>query len=341
MPTLVSACFVAKGMQSPATPVPTKQRRLDEEETPLAKSSSIVKPSSVWKERTSPRKQIVIHPTPIKGTPKTGFAFGFESMAKTANVEYVGRPISRHEVYSKIFGLPPQIQRPLLDKESTPTVAESRNKTEPAPLKSPLKKRKVLDEDWKKKSTTENEISTTSVLGKPFRNGSFAVHAVPAPPGPPQLPPTTHRNNNRQANSQSTGPPSSAAQPSSALRSVLPRPAGGFGSGLPVPATRRSTRVPKTSTLAAAVKSAANAAGTNGLKQSAPVLEKKILNGHDASTASEKVVPPAVVDIVSQTENVTMERPKGKLGGAQRVNRNGEPTKAEIKKALFQTRNQI
>lgn len=336
MPTLVHAGLVAKGLQSPVTPAPTKQRRIKEEETPLAKPSSLAKQSSVRKELSSPRKQIIIHPTPIKGTPKTGFAFNFESATKTANVEYIGRPISRHEVYSKIFGLPPQIQRPLLDKESTPTVAESRNKSEPVPLKSPLKKRKVLDEDWKKKSTIENELSTTNALGKPLRNGSFAVHAMPVPPGPPQLPPTTHHNNNRQANSQTPGPP---AQPPPVLRSVLPRLGGGFGSGLPVPATRRSTRVPKTSNPATTVKSAPNVVRSNGLKQSAPMLEKKILNGHDAPTASEKVVPPTVADIVSQTENVTMERPKGKLGGAQRVNRNREPTKAEIKKALFQQGN--
>jgi hypothetical protein len=84
-----------------------------------------------------------------------------------------------------------------------------------------------------------------------------------------------------------------------------------------------------------AVKSVvANVAITTPLPQQiVSVPEKKVLlNGHDAPAVTEKIiVPPVAVESVPHTENVTMERPKGKLGGAQRVTRGA----AENKKVYY------
>ena len=56
------------------------------------------------------------------------------------------------------------------------------------------------------------------------------------------------------------------------------------------------------------------------------VSEKKAAQSTLESLIVEKNLPVAPAVSVS-SENVTMERPKGKLGGAQRVNRNGDTKK--------------
>ena len=165
-----------------------------------------------------------------------------------------------------------------------------------------------------------------------MRNESFAVPAIPIPPGPPQLPPSIQRNNNKRFISLNTSvPPSPAQPPPSVARSALPRPTGGFGSALPVRATRRSTRGANSAKIPpAGVKSAATNIATTSLAaqniQSVPE-KKTLLNGYDAPPVNEKIVAPAAVSDIPPPENVTMERPKGKLGGAQRVNRNGDNKK--------------
>ena len=174
------------------------------------------------------------------------------------------------------------------------------------------------------------ETPSLSVLGRPVRNESFAVPAIPVPPGPPQLPPSIQRNNNKRFTSLNASVlPSPAQPPPSVARSALPRPAGASGSALPVPATRRSTRGAAAKIPPVGVKSTvANVTTTSvALQNIQPVPEKKTLNGCDAPAINEKTVPPALVPDIPHPENVTMERPKGKLGGAQRVNRNGDNKK--------------
>jgi hypothetical protein len=69
-------------------------------------------------------------------------------------------------------------------------------------------------------------------------------------------------------------------------------------------------------------------------QQVVTVPEKKaLLNGFDNVPAvSEKnIAPPvSVFESVVHSENVTMERPKGKLGGAQRVTRGAAENKKVI-----------
>ena len=164
-----------------------------------------------------------------------------------------------------------------------------------------------------------------------MRNESFAVPSVPQPPGPPQLPPSSiQRNPAKRGISQGPGILPSPAQGSgSGVRSALPRPAGTFGSALPVPATRRSTRVPKVAKESAAgVKSVTTNVSSAVQTANVGVSEKKVV-GLSALEASivEKNLPVAPAAVSVSSENVTMERPKGKLGGAQRVNRNGDTKK--------------
>src|SRR5208282_6766799 len=68
-PALLPPSFVAKRLQSPVTPTPTKGRRVAGENTPLGNSPSPVKPSSVGKEAVlSPQKHFAIRPSPLKET---------------------------------------------------------------------------------------------------------------------------------------------------------------------------------------------------------------------------------------------------------------------------------
>ena len=64
----------------------------------------------------------------------------------------------------------------------------------------------------------------------------------------------------------------------------------------------------------------------------AVVTEKRTLKGCDGAATSEKLVAttvlvPIVAESIPHPEHVTMDRRKGKLGGAQRVNRNGDNRK--------------
>lgn len=354
-PALIPPSLAIKRLQSPVTPAPTKRQRAPEDETPLSKAMSPVKQLSVRKGAVSPRKNIIIHPSPVKETPKPEFRFVFDTKTNDENAppsESLPKPTPRYEVYSKIFGPPPQLSKHLVEKDPTATLklGDLQNTTtlftaESNKLKSPVRKRRLQENDTKslakKKMAVELGTPTVPILGRPVRNESFAVPSIPVPPGPPQLPPSTQRNNNSKrftALGQSVLP-SPAQPPPSVIRSSLPRPAGVFGSALPVPATRRSTRVPKVAKEVGVVggKSVvANGAITTALppQQAVPVPEKKaLLNGHDNVPAvSEKIVaPPApVLEHIVPTENVTMERPKGKLGGAQRVTRGAAENKKVI-----------
>ena len=335
--------FLEKRLQSPVTPAPTKRRRITGENTPLGKSPSPLKQDSVRMEAVLLQgKHFVIHSSPSKETPKSGFQFVFESKSKSKKavvVESVVKPTPRYEVYSKIFGPPPQLQSHLAEKETTSVKLDTTIDTETHRFKSPSRKRKDLEADSRiaSKKTPSSEVETPQLsgLGRPVRNESFAVPAIPIPPGPPQLPPSIQRNNNKRFTSLNTSIlPSPAQPPPSVARSALPRPAGGFGSALPVPATRRSTRSANPGKIPpAGVKSTANPTTTSIAAQNIQsALEKKtLLNGFDAHLVNEKIVAPAAVPDIPHPENVTMERPKGKLGGAQRVNRNGDNKKVYFK----------
>ena len=258
----------------------------------------------------------------------------------------------RYEVYSKIFGPPPQLQKQLVvEKDTTvkptdPLPPKPPLDSEPPRQISPKKRREVESAPTNKRAEVETVLLPT--LGKPLRNESFAIPTVPIPPGPPQLPPTSQRTQQKRATASVL--PSPAQPPPSIVRSALPRPAGSFGSGLPVPsATRRSSRVapPKPATVGVKV-ATTNAATGDRLVGSS---DKKSVNGVDNAVAVAEKTAPALVITVPETvapappappaplpappppptENVTMDRPKGKLGGAQRVNRNGT---TETKKVL-------
>jgi len=274
---------------------------------------------------TSPKKHIAIKTSPVKGTPRGGFKFVFESLSKPVVAD---KPTPRYEVYSKIFGPPPQLQKQLVEKDTnvkpTNPLAPSQSlDSEPARPKSPQRKRREVESALTKKRA-DVETIPLSTFGKPFRNESFAVPTVPIPPGPPQLPPTSQRTQQKRATTSVL--PSPAQPPPSVVRSALPRPAGTFGSALPVP--RRSSRVPPPKPALAGVKVATANAATGNVLVGSGLSEKKAVNGVDiAVPLTEKAAPPlAIVPenvVPPPSENVTMDRPKGKLGGAQRVNRNG------------------
>lgn len=320
-PALIPPSLRAKRLQSPVTPAPSKRTRLETEQGAMLKSPSPLKPALAQRETLSPRKRIIIHPSPVKETPKPVFKFNFEKTEKPTH-EPLAKATPRYEVYSKIFGLPPQISKNLVDKDSTTTLTQTLD-TEFPRLKSPSRKHRVLDNESRSKRKAESETTTLSVLGRPVRGETFAVPSLPVPPGPPQLPPSIQRNNNKRFTSVL---PSPAQPPPSVIRSGLPRPAG-FGSTSTAAGTRRSTRLPKA---LEPPKSIPNVAVSSIPLQAVLVPEKK-LNGPEV--VSEKFTAP-VVDVPAP-ENVTMERPKGKLGGAQRVNRNADVKKnGESKRVL-------
>ena len=361
-PALIPPSLVAKRLQSPITPAPTKRARLgDEGQTPLLRQSP-TKLASVKEDKenivnVSPRKQIFIRATPIKGTPKAKFEFNFGSSAKekipttmTDTVSKLATP--RYEVYSKIFGPPPQIQKSLIEKDGQSSSKVTESTTLSQSLASLAKKQKVVHSGIAPKETPLSEISqvnttssSSSVLGKPMRNDTFAVPTVPVAPGPPQLPPSQRHSSAKTATkrfaSGVTTLPSPAKQPPpSVTRSALPRLSSAFGSALPVPsATRRSTRVPSSSAKTSvsnkpiATTAATNVAVGNGIAQNGVVaVDKKGVSGEGiAMDKMEKAeVEKVVVEPVIVSENVTLERPKGKLGGAQRVTRNGENNKKQV-----------
>ena len=324
-PVLAAPGLVVKRLQSPVTPTPA-ERPQSQEETLLLKRVSPIKGTSPKKEQTiSAREQIMIHATPIQATPKMEFQFQFPNLTrdKTPTVpEQAIKPTLRHEVYSKVFGPPTQLPTNLVEKESLTIKSDLTITLTGLRAKSPAKKRKdttEIDLRPAKKREVEPLVST---LGKPVRNDSFAVPAVPVPPGPPQLPPSIQRSNGKRFTSLNAGILPSPAAPGSFGRSTLPRPPGTFGSGLPVPARRRSTRdrtggviqgpksVPPPVTNAPAV-----------TQSQVVVLEKKTT---DAVPVEKLLPPPVIPETIPHIENITIDRPKGKLGGAQRVNRNGE-----------------
>ena len=319
-PALIPPSLRAKRLQSPVTPAPSKRTRLEAEQGAMVKSPSPLKPALAERETLSPRKRIIIHPSPVKGTPKPEFKFNFDKTEKTTQ-EPLGKATPRYEVYSKIFGPPPQISKNLIEKDSTTTLTQSLD-TEFPRLKSPTRKHRVIDIESRSKKKAESEPTALSALGRPVRSETFAVPSLPVPPGPPQLPPSIQRNNNKRFTSVL---PSPAQPPPSVIRSGLPRPAG-FGSTSTAAGTRRSTRLPK---VPEPPKSIANVAVSSIPSQ--PVIPEKKPNGPEV--VSEKFTALAV-DIPAP-DNVTMERPKGKLGGAQRVNRNGDAKKdGENKRVL-------
>jgi hypothetical protein len=62
----------------------------------------------------------------------------------------------------------------------------------------------------------------------------------------------------------------------------------------------------------------------SGIPAQPVIVPEKKVNGHDV--VIEKIAVP-VAETIPAPENVTMERPKGKLGGAQRVTRNEDNKK--------------
>ena len=76
-------------------------------------------------------------------------------------VESVVKPTPRHEVYSKIFGPPPQLPSHLAEKETTTIKPDTTIDTETRRFKSPSRKRKDLETDprvaSKKKPSSEAE----------------------------------------------------------------------------------------------------------------------------------------------------------------------------------------
>jgi hypothetical protein len=301
-------------LQSPVTPAPTKRKRIEADEGIVVNSPSPIKATVAQREALSPRKHIIIHPSPVKETPRPEFKFNFDKTEKIIT-EPLPKATPRYEVYSKIFGPPPQISRNLSDRDTTTTITQSLDSEFPR-LKSPVRKHRVLENDLRtKKKPGETETTSLSALGRPVRSETFAVPSLPVPPGPPQLPPSIQRNNNKRFTSVL---PSPAQPPPSAIRSGLPRPAG-FGSTSTAAATRRSTRAPK---VTEPTKSIANV--VSGIPAQPVIVPEKKVNGHDV--VIEKIAVP-VVETIPAPENVTMERPKGKLGGAQRVTRNGDNKK--------------
>lgn len=320
-PALIPPSLRAKRLQSPVTPAPSKRKRLEAEQGSVLKSPSPLKSALAQRETLSPRKRIIIHPSPVKETPKPEFKFNFDKIEKTTQ-EPLAKVTPRYEVYSKIFGPPPQISKNLIEKDSTITLTQSLD-TEFPRLKSPTRKHRVLDNESRSKTKAESEPTTLSALGRPVRGETFAVPSLPVPPGPPQLPPSIQRDNNKRFTSVV---PSPAQPPPSVIRSGLPRPAG-FGSTSTAAGTRRSTRLPK---VPEPPKSIPNVA-VSSIPSQAVIIPEKKLNGPEV--ISEKFTAP-VVDVPAP-DNVTMERPKGKLGGAQRVNRNGDTKKkGESKRVL-------
>lgn len=320
-PALVPPSLVAKRLQSPVTPAPTKRAR-SQDETPFLKPDFPLQQASPQKETAaSPKKHVMIRATPVKATPKMEFRFNIPAVSKdkTPTVSGPPKPTPRYEVYSKIFGPPPQLPTTLLDRDSLPPKSDS-TITTTLPPKSPSKKRKdTTDPDPRPPKRKEpGEPPALKPLRKPIRNETFAVPAVPVPPGPPQLPPSIQRGGpGKRFTSLNSGVLPSPAAGVRGGRSSLPRPSSAFGSGLPVPATRRSTRGGSTGVqgkIAPAVPSAVPAVVPTPV-----VLPEKRTD----------VVPatPVLPETFPQIENITIDRPKGKLGGAQRVNRNGDPKK--------------
>lgn len=341
-PALVPLSLAAKRLQSPVTPAPIKRRRVTGEKLPSGKLPALGKQGSAQKEAVSPRKQFIIHSSPIKGTAGSEFKFVFDNSNKVEElgiVEELAKAATQYEEYSKIFGPPPQFQKPLVDEDPAanpddPVTATTIVDAEPHRLKSPLRKQGSSDNIPRvrfKKKSLEAEAPTLTGAGRPLRNESFAVPSIPVPPGPPQLSPSIHRNNNKRLTSVNTSFIPSPAQPTPSVgKSALPRPARAIGSTLPVPATRRSTRVPKAvQTPFVGLKSVAtNVAAITTALQNVSVPEKKALaNGHDGAVGEKSVTIPAVPENAPNVDNVTVDRRKGKLGGAQRVNRNGDNKK--------------
>jgi hypothetical protein len=293
--------------QSPVTPAPTKRRR---EGTPLGKSVSPVKPVSTRKI-LSPKKNIVIRPSPVKETPKVEFGFVFGEKKNDKILEDLSKPTPRYEVYSKIFGPPPQLSKTLVDKDTTQPLPP------PPEVKSPTRKRRIL-ETIPQQSTSRKD---DTIQNRSVRNELFAVPIVPAPPGPPQLPPSIQRNNPKRFPLNGSILPSPAQPPPSVVRSALPRPAARLtgNTTLPVP-TRRSARSAAPVNPPVSKSNVINTVSSVVSKDVGPVPEKKVPEREER----ESVNPP----------NVTVDRPKGKLGGAQRVTRNGETTNGETKKVL-------
>jgi len=332
-PALIPPSLRAKRLQSPVAPAPTKRRAGGG--TPLARSPQ--RHSPVRQATPSPKKHIVVRPSPVKDMPRGGFEFNFgkKPTEDKENVEPALKPTARFEVYSQIFGPPPQISISLLEKEKDTTTLKLPDPTPTQPLdseqprfKSPSRKVESRPPVAKKRPLP-SEIATPIVLKRPVRNESFAVPSLPVPPGPPQLPPPSIQRHNAKRFAP-VSQPSPAQPPPSVLKSALPRPTGTFGSALPVPATRRSTRVAK-ETAVAGKKGISNVSKVGIATQAVPVVlpEKKTLPTASEPVVVEKSVPVPPAPIIP-SENITIERPKGKLGGAQRVNPNAKPEPKKV-----------
>jgi hypothetical protein len=279
----------------------------------------------------SPKKHLFVRPSPVKSTPRGGFEFNFEKRPKEdkENEEPAPKPTARFEVYSKIFGPPPQISIGSLEKDTTTikvndSISIPASEFEQPRFKSP--QRKVDPRPAAKKRTAQTEIATP-LLGRPVRNEPFAIPSVPAPPGPPQLPPPSIPRNITKRFAAQSVLPSPAQQPPGALKSALPRPAGKFTRALPVPATRRSSRVPKVvNDKDTAAKTSNTTIGFTTPAVSAALPEKKVAPvPSEMPVVVEKSAVLVPLPVPPPSENITIERPKGKLGGAQRVNPNAKP----------------
>jgi hypothetical protein len=253
----------------------------------------------------SPRKE-----TPRKETPRMRFEYRFEG--KTT----VEKEVSRYEVYSKIFGPPPQISKSL-----DQTTALQPPELLQQKLKSQVQQKKLDPPP----SVLKRKDQATPA--KPLRNDTFAVPSLPVPAGPPQLPPSS------LPRTRKVGPLGGTEPPPSMRKSALPRPMVGRGtSSLPVPSVRRSTRgqkpgkatvVPTASLVRETVKSGHATLEKKVAGEVAIVAPPVVMNVPVVASVLEKR-PLAIEPIIPSAENVTVDRRKNKLGGAQRVTRDGE-----------------
>jgi len=307
---------------SPLTPAPNKRLESMRSPSPMKRSPP----------RKSPLKSIVIQPSPRKETPRMGFQYIFEAKAP------VEKSTSRYEVYSKIFGPPPQISKSL-DQTITLQIPDS-TLTLAGKLKSPLAQPKKPDPSSSLVNRKEQSSPAKSVL----RNDTFAVPSLPVPAGPPQLPPSSLQRPRKNSAAAVLEPPPTMK------KSALPRPTTGrISSALPVPMVRRSARTLQKPNLTTAGQTTTVAptaappkgvlireAGKTGFANAA--VERKAFEAAIVpalpSLPGVASVPPAanmaekrsitVETNLFAVESVTVDRRKNKLGGAQRVTRGVE-----------------
>ena len=279
-------------------------------ETPAAnKRSEMDGTSSTMKRRRSPTKSpvknAVLQTVPPKETPRMGFQYKFEPKIGTEKTS------TSYEVYSKIFGPPPQLSKTIADPLPTQPVATK--------LKSPQQQTK-LEPPSSLLKRKEQSTPSKSIL----RNDTIAVPSFPVPAGPPRLQPSSLQRHNRRIGASTLIDP-----PPSIIKSALPRPATRITSSLPVPTVRRSARVvqkPIPAPVRETAKSSLSSVGVekkNVVESITPRPQPVVPTVPSLVTVPEKKVP-VIETIPPVSQNISVEKRKNKLGGAQRITRDGE-----------------